>query len=51
MIDSESVPSSIQGEGKADYHISVDFVVEAKEVAKASACKDAMCQFGENVIA
>jgi hypothetical protein len=32
------------------YGISVDFVVEVEEDAKADVCKDGMCGFGENVI-
>jgi len=48
MID--PVPGGIRGEGKADYRISVDFVVEVEEDAEASVCKDRMCRFGENVI-
>jgi len=44
------VPSSIWGEGKAGYRISVDFVVEVEEDAEASVRKDSMCRFGENVI-
>ena len=48
MID--PVLSGVRGEGKANYHIFVDFGVEVKEDAEASVCKDGMCRLGENVI-
>jgi hypothetical protein len=49
MID--PVSSSIGGEGKATYGISVDSVIELEEDTEASMCKKRMCRFGKNVIA
>jgi hypothetical protein len=49
MID--PVPSSIRGEGKVSYGISVDFVIKVEEDAEADVRKDGMCGFRENVIA
>ena len=49
MID--SVPNGIQGDGKAKYLMSVDFVVEVEEEPEASACEEGLCGFKENVIA
>jgi hypothetical protein len=46
----DPVPGSIQGEGEMSYDISVDFVIELKEDAKASVCKDGVRRFGENVV-
>jgi hypothetical protein len=40
----------VRGEGKVNYDILVDLVVEVEEDAEASMCKDGMCGFGENVI-
>jgi hypothetical protein len=46
----DPVPSSIRGEGKASYGISVNFVIELEEDTEASVGKDGMCRLGENVI-
>jgi len=48
MID--PVPSSIPGDGKVTYGISLGFVIELEEDSEASTCKESMRRFGENVI-
>jgi len=48
MVD--PVSCGILGEGKVFYGPSVDFVIEPKEDAEASVCKDGMCRFRENVV-
>jgi hypothetical protein len=48
MVD--PVSGSIRREWEVTYGITVDFVIEFEEDAKASVCKDSMRRFGENVI-
>jgi hypothetical protein len=48
MVD--PVPRGVRGEGKVNYGISADFVIEFEEDTEASMCKDRMRRFGENVI-
>jgi hypothetical protein len=48
MLD--PVPRGVRGERKVAYGISVDLVIELEEDAEASACKDHMRRFRENVI-
>jgi hypothetical protein len=48
MVD--PVPRGIRSEGVAIHGISVDFVIELKEDAEGSMCKDGVRRFQENVI-
>jgi hypothetical protein len=48
MVD--PVLRGVRDEGKVTYVIFVDFVIELKENTEASARKNGMCRFGENVI-
>jgi hypothetical protein len=48
MID--PVSGGIRSEGKANYGVSVDFVIELEEDAETSVCKGGMGRFRGGVI-